>query len=108
MVADRTKAQLAALFDPVGVPVGPINDLAEVFADPFVAARGTVHRFEREDGVAVPSVAYPAKLSRTPASFRRMPPRIGEHTAELLDEWLELAPGEFAALAAAGAVRQRS
>ena len=77
-------ARLAAC----GVPAGPVNTIREVFADPFVEARGSVHRFCREDGTAVPSVAYPAKLSETPATMRRPPPRVGEHSRELLAEWL--------------------
>ena len=79
--------------------------LEDVFNDPFVAARGTLHHFVREDGVEIPSVAYPGKLSRTPARFDRRPPRVGEHGRELLSEWLGVDEAEFTALAEAGAVK---
>ena len=96
-------------------PFGPSHDRfardvaiyswkAEIFADPFVEARGTVHLFERE-GVEVPSVAFPGKLSATPAEFRAPPPRVGEQTHEVLRDWLGLDAAELAELA--GAVRQR-
>jgi crotonobetainyl-CoA:carnitine CoA-transferase CaiB-like acyl-CoA transferase len=71
-----------------GVPCGPVNSVAQVFADPFVAARGTVHEFVRDDGVTIPSVAFPGKLSATPATMRRPPPRVGEDAGEVLRDWL--------------------
>lgn len=71
-----------------GVPCGPVNSVAQVFADPFVAARGTVHEFVRDDGVNIPSVAFPGKLSATPATMRRPPPRVGEDADDVLRDWL--------------------
>ncbi len=90
-----------------GVPCGPVNSLAEVFADPFVEARQTIHRFVRDDGVAIPSVAYPGKLSATPADYRYQPPKVGEQSRELLRDWLGLDGDELAALEAAGVVEQQ-
>ncbi len=107
LVRDQTRAGLIARLEAAGVPVGPINTIEDVFADPFVEARGTVHRFVREDGVEIPTVAYPGKLSATPASYRRQPPRIGEHSRELLGEWLGLDPAELDRLEAEGVVVQR-
>jgi crotonobetainyl-CoA:carnitine CoA-transferase CaiB-like acyl-CoA transferase len=91
-----------------GVPGGPVNSVGEILEDPFVEARGTVHRFVREDGMEVPSVAYPGKLSQTPAAFSRRPPYLGEHTREVLQDWLHLGAGELDALADAGVIRQRA
>ena len=90
-----------------GVPAGPVNDLRDVFADPFIAAREVVHRFVREDGVEIPTVAFPGKLSATPADYRYQPPRIGEHSRAVLGDWLALDDEELAALEASGAVVQR-
>ncbi|MCZ8172946.1 MAG: CoA transferase, partial [Brevundimonas sp.] len=105
LVQHETRDTLLERREAAGVPVGPVNTLEDVFADPFVAARGTVHRFVREDGVEIPSVAYPGKLSRTPAQFDRRPPRVGEHSRELLAEWLDMDEAEFTALAEVGAVK---
>jgi crotonobetainyl-CoA:carnitine CoA-transferase CaiB-like acyl-CoA transferase len=71
-----------------GVPCGPVNKVSEVFADPFVAARQTVHCFVRDDGAEIPSVAFPGKLSATPATMRKAPPRVGEHMDAVLADWL--------------------
>lgn len=91
----------------VGVPAGPVNSIRDVFADPFVAARQTVHRFVRDDGVEIPSVAFPGKLSATPADYRYQPPRIGEQTRAVLGDWLALDEVDCAALEQSGAVFQR-
>jgi crotonobetainyl-CoA:carnitine CoA-transferase CaiB-like acyl-CoA transferase len=89
-----------------GVPTGPVNTIKEVFEDEFVAARKTVHVFEREDGVKIPTVAFPGKLSATPAAYRRQPPRVGEHSREALADWLALDESEIAALERKGVVAQ--
>lgn len=86
-----------------GIPAGPINTIDEVFADPQVTAREMVRTVAREDGTEVPGVAYPPRLSRTPADYRRPPPRLGEHTAEVLAE-LGLDPATLDELAAKGVV----
>jgi crotonobetainyl-CoA:carnitine CoA-transferase CaiB-like acyl-CoA transferase len=106
LVKDETRDVLIARLEACGVPVGPVNTLEDVFTDPFVEARHTVHRFVREDGVTIPSVAYPGKLSATPADYRHRPPKVGEQTRELLGEWLGLGTDEVAALEAKGAVKQ--
>jgi crotonobetainyl-CoA:carnitine CoA-transferase CaiB-like acyl-CoA transferase len=87
-----------------GVPGGPINTVGQIFADPFVEARQTVHHFEREDGVQIPSVAFPAKLSLTPTTFRNPPPDLGQHTFEALSDWLNTEPETLNALRDAGVI----
>ncbi|MES1975302.1 MAG: CaiB/BaiF CoA-transferase family protein [Pseudomonadota bacterium] len=90
-----------------GVPCGPVNNIQQVFEDPFIAARGTVHHFVRDDGVEIPTVAYPGKLSATPASYRYQPPRVGEHSREILGEWLDIDAERLEMLERQGAVSQR-
>lgn len=92
-----------------GIPAGPVNTIEDVFNDPFVEARQTVHRFARaEDGVEIPTVAYPGKLSATPADYRYCPPRVGEHSRDILGEWLGIDDPALDALAADGAIAQRA
>jgi len=88
LVADEPGLPLIDRLVAAGVPCGPVNSIAEVFADPFVAARQTVHEFQRDDGVTIPSVAFPAKLSATPASMRRPPPLVGQDVDSVLHDWL--------------------
>jgi crotonobetainyl-CoA:carnitine CoA-transferase CaiB-like acyl-CoA transferase len=80
---------------------GPINTLAEVFADPQVQARGVVVTMPHPtapDGVKV--IANPVRLSETPADYRIAPPSLGEHTDEVLQAALGLSPDELAKLRA--------
>ncbi|MBU6166946.1 MAG: CoA transferase [Alphaproteobacteria bacterium] len=94
LVADQPGLPLIDRLVAAGVPCGPVNSIAEVFADPFVAARQTVHQFQRSDGTRIPSVAYPGKLSATPATMRTPPPRVGEDAGAVLADWLGRSDGD--------------
>jgi crotonobetainyl-CoA:carnitine CoA-transferase CaiB-like acyl-CoA transferase len=108
LVRPFERDELMERFVAKGVPAGPVNTIKDVFEDPFVEARDTVHRFRREDdGVEIPTVAYPGKLSATPADYRYCPPRVGEHSREILSEWLGLDDAALDALADQGAIAQR-
>ena len=67
---------------------GPINRLSDVFADPHVVARNMVVEMAHGSGATVKVVANPVKLSETPADYRLPPPRLGEHTDQVLSEQL--------------------
>ncbi|WP_202842528.1 CaiB/BaiF CoA transferase family protein [Luteimonas saliphila] len=103
-IGRRTVDALIATLCARGVPCGPVNTIGQIFADPFVEARGVVHRFQRADGVEIPSVAFPGKFSHTPASFDRPPPHVGEHTGEVLGQWLGLDDDERERLRQGGAI----
>jgi crotonobetainyl-CoA:carnitine CoA-transferase CaiB-like acyl-CoA transferase len=97
----RPKAQWLAALEAAKVPCGPINDLAEVFADPQVQARGMTVELPHPLSERVKLVASPMKLSATPVQYRRPPPLLGEHTDEVLLE-AGLSADAVAALRAAG------
>ena len=86
--ARLTKADLLAKLEAAQVPAGPINNLAEAFADPQVAARGMRLDLPAAGTASgtVPSVRTPITLSDTPLTYTRAAPRLGEHTAEVLAE----------------------
>jgi crotonobetainyl-CoA:carnitine CoA-transferase CaiB-like acyl-CoA transferase len=70
------------------VPVGPVNSIDEVFADPQVIQREMLQAIPHP-GLAngeVRLAGFPVKMSATPPSARRHPPRLGEHTREILLE----------------------
>jgi crotonobetainyl-CoA:carnitine CoA-transferase CaiB-like acyl-CoA transferase len=91
IIRTRTVREWYAKFDAAGVPSGPINGFAEVFADPQIVHREMLLRQPHATAGSVPQVANPVKFSATPVEYRRAPPVLGEHTAEVLKEVLSLA-----------------
>ncbi len=102
LAARDTDAWVRAL-DAADVPAGPINDVAQVFEDPQVRHRGLRVEVPRAGGAPVPVVASPIRLSRTPVEHRP-PPRLGEHTREVLVEVLGMEEDEVEALGRAGVI----
>ena len=79
---------------------GPINDLAQVFEDPHVKARGMVTEIPHPaiDGKPAKIIGSPLRLSETPVAYRHAPPVLGANTEEVLTEVLGLGADELAAL----------
>ena len=96
--AKRTKKEWGELLDAAGVPNGPINDIAQVFAEPQVRARGV--RIEVDHPVAgkLPMVASPMRFSGTPLEYKTPPPLLGEHTEAVLRDVLGRNAAEIARL----------
>jgi crotonobetainyl-CoA:carnitine CoA-transferase CaiB-like acyl-CoA transferase len=84
----KTTAEWISTLESLAVPCGPINRLPEVFDDPQVVARGLRIDVPHPAFGSVPLVACPIRLSATPVQYRSAPPMLGEHTAEVLAEWL--------------------
>ena len=80
-------AHWLSVLEAVGVPCGPINDIAQVYADPQVIARDMVVEVEHPTAGTIRNVGIPVKFSETPGNIRRPPPRFGEHTEEVLTEF---------------------
>jgi crotonobetainyl-CoA:carnitine CoA-transferase CaiB-like acyl-CoA transferase len=97
-VTNTTKYWIA-LFETKGVPCGPINTMADVFADEQVIARGTKFTMQHPAG-EIPLVASPIKLSETPVEYRLPPPQLGQHTESVLASLLSLTPEKIAELQA--------
>ena len=83
----RSKADWLAALQTAKVPCGAINNLAEVFADPQVQARGMVHTWQHPLAGDVRLVASPIKMSLTPPRNDLPPPLLGQHTQEVLREF---------------------
>ena len=81
-----TKTDMLAACEAGAVPAGPINDIAEMFADPQAIARGLRMDLTDQAGTEIPSVRAPIMLPASPLRYDRPSPRLGEHTAEILAE----------------------
>ncbi|MBK8062691.1 MAG: CoA transferase [Betaproteobacteria bacterium] len=100
--ATRGTKEWVAILEAAGVPNGPINNLAQVYEEPQVKARGI--RVELEHPVAgkLPTVASPMRFSATPVEYRGAPPVLGQHTEEVLKVLLGKSEADIASLRAAG------
>jgi crotonobetainyl-CoA:carnitine CoA-transferase CaiB-like acyl-CoA transferase len=99
----RSRSDWLAALEAAKVPCGPINDLADVFADPQVTHRGMTVSVAHPHNERLELVASPMKLSATPVQLRRAPPLLGQHTDEVLAE-LGLSLAQRADLRARGVV----
>ncbi len=90
----------------LGVPAGPVNDLAQVFADEQILHRGMKISVPDDDarGGAVELIGNPIKMSATPVSYRRPPPSLGQHTDEVLKEVLGMDDAELQKLRKQGLI----
>jgi crotonobetainyl-CoA:carnitine CoA-transferase CaiB-like acyl-CoA transferase len=108
MLADimriRTKDDWLARLDEAKVPSGPINRLDEVFSDPQIQARGMVETMSHPLVDSLRLVSSPLNLSLTPAMTQRPPPLLGEHTEEVLADWLGWDQASIAAARQSGAL----
>jgi crotonobetainyl-CoA:carnitine CoA-transferase CaiB-like acyl-CoA transferase len=85
-----------------GIPVGAINNIAQVVNHPQVAARGALVEMEHPRAGKVTITNVPMRLSKTPGSIRTPAPRLGEHTDQVMQEFLGMSPERLAALREAG------
>jgi crotonobetainyl-CoA:carnitine CoA-transferase CaiB-like acyl-CoA transferase len=100
----RTTAEWLALLEGAGVPNGPINDIAQVFEEPQVKARGVKIELEHAAAGKLPLVSSPMRFSGTPLEYRLAPPLLGQHTDEVLRGFLGKSDAEIATLRAEGVV----
>lgn len=82
----KTSGEWLSKLENAGIPCGPINSLDEVFSMPQVEARQMLIHIEHPEIEDLRLVGSPLKFSDTPVDFRLPPPRLGEHTEEVLKE----------------------
>ena len=104
ITAEQPRTHWLALLEANDIPCGPINNYAQVFADPQVIARAMVVDTEHPALGRLKTLGSPIKMSATPADVSRRAPQLGEHTDEVLRE-AGFSASEIAALRQSGAAR---
>ncbi len=106
LTAGRSAADWLAICAAETVPAGPVNDLAQVFASPQVAARNMQVRMGHPVAKAghVDLIGNPLKMSQTPVIYAKAPPLLGADTGTVLTRLLGLEQAELQALAEAGVI----
>ncbi len=99
---ERTSAAWAETFERLEIPAAPVTTLEELMCDPHLEAVGFFHRVRHPSEGGIVLTDPPVRFSDTAPGIRRLQPRFGEHSAEILAEG-GLSEGEIAALFAAGA-----
>jgi CoA:oxalate CoA-transferase len=92
----RTTAEWQRLLDEAGIPNGPINNVADVVNDPQVQAREMIQTVDHPTAGETLMPGIPIKLGTNPGAIRRPAPLLGEHTVEILSEWLGHSSGRIA------------
>jgi crotonobetainyl-CoA:carnitine CoA-transferase CaiB-like acyl-CoA transferase len=100
----HTTAEWVRILEEAGVACGPINNIAEVFADPQVEARGIRIELPHAAGATVSLVASPMRFSRTQIEHKAAPPLLGQHTDEILGGVLGKSTAQIARLKSEGVV----
>ena len=103
-IAKLTRAELIAKLDEVEVPVGPVNDVAEILADPHVRARRLVGSFDYDGVGEFKALALPYKFLGWDNPEIGAPPTLGQHTESVLAELLGLSANDVARLRSAKAI----
>jgi CoA:oxalate CoA-transferase len=104
LMRTRTTREWLDCLEPAGVMCGPVNNIAQVAADPHVRHREMIVEVADSHGNRRRVVGTPMKFARTPCRIERASPELGEHTDSILSEWAGLTPEEIAALRQKGVV----
>ena len=103
-ISSIPRGDLLKILDEVDVPVGPVNNVAEILADPHVRARGLVGSFDYPGVGEFKALGLPYKFLGWDNPQIGRPPALGEHTEKLLSELLGLSPDDIARMKASKAI----
>ena len=87
--AERSPHTAAQLLQNVGLAAGAVYDNEDTVRDPQLRARGASVEIDQPDLGVIEYYQSPHRMTKTPGFVRRRGPRLGEHTCEVLQEWLE-------------------
>jgi len=102
--SERSTAHWLRVLKSKGVPAGPVNDLAQVFADEHVVSQRLVQELPHTGAGKVPTVVNPVRFASSGKRLDLAPPVLGEHTDQVLHDVLGYTRGKIAALRADGAI----
>ncbi|HEY7061123.1 MAG TPA: CoA transferase [Chloroflexota bacterium] len=102
---ERTPHAVIETLQAAGVPAGAVQTMADLMVDPQLDAHEFIVTLDALVPEPIPAGGIPLRLSDTPGAVHRPPPLLGEHTAQVLQDWLALTPDDLARLAADGALQ---
>jgi crotonobetainyl-CoA:carnitine CoA-transferase CaiB-like acyl-CoA transferase len=105
VIAQRTTAEWVELLEQAEIPVARLNTTQDLYDDPHLEDVGFFQSIDDPHDGRLRLPGYPIRFSKTPGSFSRAGPMLGEHTREVLRELAGVADDELDALEARGAIR---
>ena len=96
--AGHTQEEWIAQLTASGIPCGRINSVSQALSDPHTVAREMVRTLHHPTAGDVKTLGIPFRFSDTPASVRRVPPTLGQHTEQVLRDVLKLSDARIAEL----------
>ena len=103
LLQQQSRAHWREVLTRAGVPCGAVRDVPDALSDPQLMARQMIEAVEHAAAGTISVLGVPIKLSETPGSVRTAPPTLGQHTAEVLSEWLGWTVDQINRSAASGA-----
>jgi crotonobetainyl-CoA:carnitine CoA-transferase CaiB-like acyl-CoA transferase len=103
-LAKRDSADWLVRLAGAGIPCSPINDIGQVFTSSYAEERKLVRRLDHPCDGNLPTVANPVRFSACDVQYERAPPLLGEHTNEVLSDWLGYSDATVAELRKAGTI----
>jgi crotonobetainyl-CoA:carnitine CoA-transferase CaiB-like acyl-CoA transferase len=100
----RDSKSWSRILEEAEVPSAPVQTIDQVFCHPQVTHRGMLAEMTHPSAGKIKMAGLPVKFSATPASLRLPPPRLGEHTDDVLRDWLGMTAVEIAKLSERGSV----
>lgn len=104
LMLEKTTQEWIEILRAAGIPCGKIQSVGEVCEDPQVKARDMIVALQHPKAGPIRVTGVPIKLSETPGGVDRPPPLLGEHSAQVLQEWLHMSEGTIEGLRQAGAL----
>ena len=98
--------QAANKLQRAGIAGCPVQDSEDLWRDPQLRARGAIIEVAHPDAGVVDLPNSPDRMSRTPGVIQRRGPRLGEHSVEVIRQWLDRTPEEIGRLISDGGIWQ--
>lgn len=107
-LASKTVSQAIAELVAAEIPCSPVMNIADIATNEHYLERGTIINVEDPDFGTLPMVAPIPHLSQTPGAIRTLGPRLGEHTEEVLAQFLGMSQADLAGLTGEGVIAPAS
>ncbi|MBA6297177.1 CaiB/BaiF CoA-transferase family protein [Colwellia sp. MB02u-9] len=104
IIAKQSTDYWVTILEAIAVPCGPVNTLKQIFNHPQIHHREMVKQVPDKDGRLIKTVASPINLSDTPLQYKHAAPNIGQHSQQILTQFLQYNDEKVAALLQAGVV----